>query len=58
MILNRCQQMVYVDKQDYQEIETLSCPFRGCNYMWCKLCSPKFSICAVEVDQVYVRRQD
>ena len=34
----RCKQSGYVDKEDFEEADTLSCPFADCRHVWCKAC--------------------
>ncbi|KAI0677088.1 hypothetical protein C8Q78DRAFT_1073823 [Trametes maxima] len=35
----KCEQTVWVDKDEYQESKVITCPLQGCGYVWCKLCS-------------------
>ena len=42
--LNRCQQTVSVDKEEYKAQKTIACPLRGCNHVWCKACSREIEI--------------
>lgn len=30
---------MFVDKEDYQQVQEIVCPLSGCEYSWCKLCS-------------------
>ncbi|KAF7969295.1 hypothetical protein HWV62_27771 [Athelia sp. TMB] len=34
----RCKQSGYVDKEDFETADTLSCPFADCQHIWCKAC--------------------
>ena len=34
----RCQQSVFVDREDYENVDIMACPFPSCNYHWCKSC--------------------
>ena len=29
---------MFVDKAEYQSMEIITCPLRGCNHVWCKRC--------------------
>ena len=40
---SRCKSTFNVDKQDFQEIDNISCPLPWCNYTWCKLCQQSIS---------------
>ncbi|EKM59293.1 uncharacterized protein PHACADRAFT_86563, partial [Phanerochaete carnosa HHB-10118-sp] len=40
----RCQQTIFVDKEEYNEQSLIVCPLRGCNYIWCKACSRAIEI--------------
>ncbi|KAI0650279.1 hypothetical protein C8Q79DRAFT_1006563 [Trametes meyenii] len=35
----KCQQTLWVDRDEYQESKVITCPLQGCGYVWCKLCS-------------------
>ncbi|KAG6330041.1 hypothetical protein ID866_9049 [Astraeus odoratus] len=36
--VNRCKQSAFVDRQDYDAMQNIVCPVRGCNHVWCKDC--------------------
>lgn len=40
----RCEQAVFVDKDEFNEQSVLVCPLRGCNHIWCKACSRTIEI--------------
>ncbi|KZT12603.1 uncharacterized protein LAESUDRAFT_739975 [Laetiporus sulphureus 93-53] len=40
----KCENSVFVDKQEYEAAKILVCPLQGCNYAWCKACSQKIEI--------------
>ena len=44
MPLPRCQQSVFVDREEHQEERLLVCPLPGCNYVWCKACQQEITI--------------
>ena len=39
----RCKQSFHVDRQDLECTDMISCPLRGCNHVWCKLCQQSIS---------------
>ncbi|KAN0094328.1 hypothetical protein V8E55_002615 [Tylopilus felleus] len=39
----RCKRSAFVDKEDYENLEELSCPFPGCRHTWCKNCQQSLS---------------
>jgi len=34
----KCQQTMFVDREEHQESKLLVCPLPGCQHVWCKLC--------------------
>lgn len=34
----RCKQSFSVDRQDFEGTDTISCPLRRCDHIWCKQC--------------------
>lgn len=40
----KCQQTIFVDKDEYNEQSVIVCPLRGCNHIWCKACSRAIEI--------------
>ncbi|KAM5539613.1 hypothetical protein V8D89_006722 [Ganoderma adspersum] len=34
----KCVNTMFVDKEDYQQMQEIVCPLSGCEYSWCKLC--------------------
>ena len=38
MMLDRCGQSGYFDKEGFNEARNLQCPREGCAYVWCKRC--------------------
>jgi len=34
----KCKRSFFVDKQDFEDTETISCPLRRCKHIWCKTC--------------------
>ncbi|KAF8119801.1 hypothetical protein EV363DRAFT_1195203 [Boletus edulis] len=61
----RCDRVAFVDKEDYEGLEELSCPFPGCEHTWCKNCQqtltsgrgPKQSSCDGTDELDYLVRQ-
>ncbi|KAI0089044.1 hypothetical protein BDY19DRAFT_1004995 [Irpex rosettiformis] len=39
-----CQQMMFVDREEYDEADTIACPLPGCTFAWCKACSRSIEI--------------
>ena len=39
----RCNRSAFVDKEDYEQLEELTCPFQGCRHTWCKNCQQTIS---------------
>ena len=40
---SRCNRSFLADRQDLEETDTISCPCKGCNHMWCKHCQQSIS---------------
>ncbi|KAH9912630.1 uncharacterized protein BXZ73DRAFT_56145, partial [Epithele typhae] len=40
----KCKEAIFVDKTEYQEVQTIVCPLRGCGHVWCKMCSQAIQI--------------
>lgn len=63
--VTRCDRVAFVDKEDYEGLKELSCPFPGCEHTWCKNCQqtltsghgPKQSSCDGTDELVYLVRQ-
>jgi hypothetical protein len=39
----RCKRSVFVDKEDLEDTDTLSCPLPECDHVWCKVCQQSIS---------------
>ncbi|KAF9531707.1 hypothetical protein CPB83DRAFT_786403 [Crepidotus variabilis] len=41
----RCKQEMYVDREQFEANDIVSCPLPSCQYSWCKSCSKEVSPC-------------
>lgn len=44
MLTYRCNRFAFVDKSDYDQLDKMTCPFRGCNHSWCKNCQQEIML--------------
>jgi hypothetical protein len=40
---DRCERSFSADRQDFATADKISCPFRGCDHVWCKQCQRPIS---------------
>lgn len=39
IVVGSCRETVFVDRDEYEAVDVITCPLPGCNHTWCKACS-------------------